>query len=228
MNRRIANVINSCDILIEVIDARCPNETINKEIEQLIKKKRKQMIRAISKVDLIPKWFAKEIAKKMNGFFVSSKNKTGIKKLLTEIERQAGKKEVYVGIIGYPNTGKSFLTNALKGRKKVSVGPKPGHTRGQQFIRLKEGIMLVDSPGTIEKGYLFAQMPEKMVNPSIPAVYLIKKNISKVKKFYSIDGKNPNDVLEEIKKKRNYKDTDDSARRILYDWNAGRLNIFWI
>ena len=228
MNRRVARVILKSDILLEVVDSRCAIETKNREVEAMIRRKKKQLIRVINKIDLIPRSFLKRVMENMKGFPVSSKTKRGIRKLLREIQRQAGKKHVFVGVVGYPNTGKSSLINALKGRKTVSVGPKPGHTRGEQFIRLKENIMLIDTPGTIEKGYLFGQKPEKIKNPIRPAVYLMEKDIEKVKEFYKVDGENAYEILENIKQKRRWKDIDNSARQILYDWNAGRLKIFWI
>jgi len=52
-------------------------------------------------------------------------------------------------VIGMPNTGKSTLINNLCGSKRTVTGNKPGVTRGEQWVRLASGIMLLDTPGTL-------------------------------------------------------------------------------
>ena len=52
-------------------------------------------------------------------------------------------------ILGVPNCGKSTLINSLSGKKNAIVGDKPGVTKGKQWIRLEEGLELLDTPGTL-------------------------------------------------------------------------------
>ena len=54
-----------------------------------------------------------------------------------------------VGLVGYPNVGKSSTINALVGQKKVSVSSTPGHTKNFQTIHLSEEIVLCDCPGLV-------------------------------------------------------------------------------
>ncbi|OMH86361.1 Large subunit GTPase 1 [Zancudomyces culisetae] len=56
---------------------------------------------------------------------------------------------VVIGLVGYPNVGKSSTINALLGSKKVSVGSMPGKTKHFQTILLTENIMLCDCPGLV-------------------------------------------------------------------------------
>jgi nuclear GTP-binding protein len=59
------------------------------------------------------------------------------------------KKSITVGIIGYPNTGKSSLINSLKRSKAAAVGAKPGFTRTMQEIKLDTNVVLLDCPGIV-------------------------------------------------------------------------------
>jgi nuclear GTP-binding protein len=52
-------------------------------------------------------------------------------------------------VIGYPNTGKSSIINALKRTRAVGVSPKPGHTVAMQEVVLDRHVRLLDSPGIV-------------------------------------------------------------------------------
>lgn len=70
-----------------------------------------------------------------------------------------------VGIIGYPNVGKSALINKILGRRRARTANTPGVTRSLQWIRVRtddfktsnKEFELLDSPGII---------PAKMVDQS--------------------------------------------------------------
>jgi large subunit GTPase 1 len=57
--------------------------------------------------------------------------------------------KLVVGLVGYPNVGKSSTINALLGEKKVSVSSTPGKTKHFQTIHLSSTIVLCDCPGLV-------------------------------------------------------------------------------
>ena len=54
-----------------------------------------------------------------------------------------------IGLVGYPNVGKSSTINALIGSKKVSVSSTPGKTKHFQTIHLSPNVILCDCPGLV-------------------------------------------------------------------------------
>lgn len=68
----------------------------------------------------------------------------------------AGKKPILqIGLVGYPNVGKSSTINALIGSKKVSVSSTPGKTKHFQTIHLSEDVLLCDCPGLVFPNFAF-------------------------------------------------------------------------
>ena len=59
------------------------------------------------------------------------------------------KTAIRVGVVGYPNVGKSSIINSLKRSKACSTGSVPGVTRCVQEIQLDKKIKLLDSPGLV-------------------------------------------------------------------------------
>ncbi|KAG4222472.1 Large subunit GTPase 1, partial [Phytophthora cactorum] len=58
-------------------------------------------------------------------------------------------KKLQIGLVGYPNVGKSSTINALIGAKKVSVSATPGKTKHFQTIHLSDKVILCDCPGLV-------------------------------------------------------------------------------
>ncbi|KAL7543333.1 hypothetical protein ACHAXR_012656 [Thalassiosira sp. AJA248-18] len=78
----------------------------------------------------------------------------GLLQLLKNYARSSGEKKkskmsITVGIIGYPNVGKSSILNSLKRFRAVGVSPRPGFTTSLQEVVLDRNIRLVDSPGVV-------------------------------------------------------------------------------
>ncbi len=256
--KKIANrIINNCDIVIMVLDARNPEHTRNRKLENEIKKLDKKLIYVLNKSDLVPlkvlyKWKKniKDENPNANVVFVSSKNKEGTRILRDTIKKYIqlkGIKEGKVGVIGYPNVGKSSLINALTGKKSAASGLVAGLTKGEQWIKLTKNIKLFDTPGVIEAKdeddlvIIGALRYEKIENPVEPAIKILKNlhsfdnNI--IKNYYNIDLESDEINEETIKKigeKLNYLgrngviDVDRAAKSIIKDYQDGKLNYYWV
>lgn len=61
----------------------------------------------------------------------------------------SSRKQISVGFIGYPNTGKSSIINTLRKKKVCNVAPIPGETKVWQYITLMKRIYLIDCPGVV-------------------------------------------------------------------------------
>jgi nuclear GTP-binding protein len=59
------------------------------------------------------------------------------------------KTSITVGVVGYPNVGKSSVINSLKRSKVCSVGSTPGVTKVSQLVHLDKNIKLLDCPGIV-------------------------------------------------------------------------------
>lgn len=147
------------DVFLEVVDARAPLSCRNPLLDKLIGEKARVII--LNKTDLADPavtdaWKRHFDAKPdTRAVLVSSKERQNVSRIVPEcrdlIESLGRKKPIMTRamIVGIPNVGKSTLINALVGQNKVSVAPKPGHTRSVQRIRLADDFELLDSPGIL-------------------------------------------------------------------------------
>ena len=103
----IKRITEKADVVIEVLDARMPELTRNKRLEERITK---PLIIVANKVDLISR---RAIGKLKDYVKVSSKKGQGIGTLIRLIKSKTKWKQPWVAVIGYPNTGKSSLINQL-------------------------------------------------------------------------------------------------------------------
>jgi nuclear GTP-binding protein len=86
------------------------------------------------------------------------------------------KHSLSVGIIGFPNTGKSSIINALTRRlgqgDKVTTGSEAGITKESRQVKLDSGIMLLDSPGIIFPSTVTDQTTLILLNVLPPSAVL--------------------------------------------------------
>lgn len=159
--RELHKVIDSSDVIIQVLDARNPDGTRCKQVEQFLKKDKqhKHLIFVLNKCDLVPTWVTQKWVAILSSeyptlaFHASLTNPFG-KGALIQLLRQFGKlhqdrKQISVGFIGYPNTGKSSIINALRKKKVCKVAPIAGETKVWQYITLMKRIYLIDCPGIV-------------------------------------------------------------------------------
>ncbi|CEO95877.1 unnamed protein product (mitochondrion) [Plasmodiophora brassicae] len=74
---------------------------------------------------------------------------------------------ITVGLIGYPNVGKSSIINALMGEKRVGVASMPGKTRHFQTLILSDRVTLCDCPGLVFPTFMNSQA-DLVVNGILP------------------------------------------------------------
>lgn len=152
------------DLIVELIDARIPFSSRNPEIDRLTNGKPRLIV--MTKTDLADSsvtalW--EEYYKKQGFVCVTVNAMTGQginqvfdaaeKVLADKIQRDREKgmvnRKIRMMIAGVPNVGKSSLINRLSGRSSAKTGDRPGVTRGKQWIRLKNGYELLDTPGIL-------------------------------------------------------------------------------
>lgn len=78
---------------------------------------------------------------------------------------------ITVGMVGFPNVGKSSVINALLGTKKVSASATPGKTKHIQTIALNDLITLCDCPGIVLPSVV-ASKAHLVVNATMPLDHL--------------------------------------------------------
>lgn len=154
-------------------------------------------------------------------------------------------KPLRVMIVGIPNVGKSSLINRLTNRKSARTGNKPGVTRGKQWLTLKNGMQLLDTPGI-----LWPKLEDQKTGLSLAFCGSIKDEILDIADLglefikymqteypqllcdrYRLEQteENPLDTMEEICRKRGFImpgkriDYDRCARTVLDEFRAGKI-----
>lgn len=162
--REVLEKIDLIDLVFEVIDARIPKSSKNKDIDAIIKNKPKILI--MTKLDLCDqqktnKWISYYENNGYRVIAVDLINNINLKQIYHEVDiqlQQLNKKRNEKGlkprkiralILGIPNVGKSTLINRLVGKKATNVGNKPGITKKLEWIRINEKLELLDTPGIL-------------------------------------------------------------------------------
>jgi ribosome biogenesis GTPase A len=230
----VNKVIKRSDIILLVLDARFPELSRNPELED--KTVEKPIIYILNKCDLVEKKSLEKWKRKLkNCVFVSAKKHFGVTILHRKILEQAKGKKVTIGVVGYPNTGKSSVINALRGKKSAKTSSQSGYTKGKQLIRISQNIMLLDTPGVFpyreedktKLALINAIDFNKVEDPDLVAMELIKQKPKMVQAFYDIKENDPEEFLEALAKKLNkigkggVFDLKKTAKIILRDWQRG-------
>jgi nuclear GTP-binding protein len=250
-------VVDCSDVVLHVIDARDVPGTRCTMIERHIAKNapHKHLVYVLNKIDLVPNWVAKrwmgELAKDRPtvAFHASLTHAFG-KGALISLLRQFGKlhedkKQIAVGIIGYPNVGKSSIINTLTSKKSVKVAPVPGETKIWQYVTLFRRISLIDCPGVVVdsagdtecdsvlKGVIRSERLETPEDFIAPLILMVKREHLAAQYKLPKDGpdtwKDANELMEMIAKRcgrlRKGGDPDlrSAAVMLINDYQRGRL-----
>ncbi|KXN82995.1 hypothetical protein AN958_01930 [Leucoagaricus sp. SymC.cos] len=163
--KALHKVIDESDIIILVLDARDPEGCRSKLVEEEVRRREvegKKLVFVLNKVDLVPKanaqaWlkhlrhttptlpFLSSSASQHQRANISSTTAPALMKLLKAYKPKAG--TAAVGVVGYPNVGKSSLINSLKRNKAMAA--QAGHTKEVQSVQLERGLRIIDSPGVV-------------------------------------------------------------------------------
>ncbi|CAF0854310.1 unnamed protein product [Rotaria sp. Silwood1] len=152
------------------------------------------------------------------------------------------KTSITVGIVGFPNVGKSSVINSLKRSQACETGSMPGITKQMQTVKLDKLIKLFDSPGIVmSKETNPASLIlrncvriETIENP-VPAIELLLNRCSKdqmMLQYNLSDFQDVNEFLSKMAlkmgslKKGGIPDIHKAAQRVLSDWTNGKLTYF--
>jgi nuclear GTP-binding protein len=244
----VKKVIKDASVVLIVLDARMIELSDNVEVNRMLKYHKKDFIYVINKIDLISKGYLAKLKKENKDWvFVSGKDGDGISGLRKRLQILAKKYKntnFAVGIVGYPNVGKSAIINALSRRAKAKVSGVAGTTRGIQFVNASK-IKILDSPGVIpfedneiKLGILGAKNPEKIRKRYRLVLEILRIFLSKdqgaLEDFYKIkvlEDFDEDQIIEEIGKAKGFLrkgglvDEERTLLHIIKDWQSGRLRL---
>ncbi|KAI1753896.1 P-loop containing nucleoside triphosphate hydrolase protein [Xylaria castorea] len=221
-------VVDQADVVLYVLDARDPEGTRSREVERMIMAAAsggKRLMLVLNKIDLIPPNVLKDWLAHLRRSFptlplraskpasnsqtfnhrdltVQSTSGTLFKSLKSFAASKQLKRAVSVGVIGYPNVGKSSVINALlsalggRGRAACPAGAEAGVTTSIRAVKIDSKLTLLDSPGIVfpssndsdspkrsaveERAHLILlnAIPPKQIDDPIPAVSMLLKKLS--------------------------------------------------
>lgn len=247
------------DVVIELVDARAPEASSNPMLHEVIAQKTKIIV--LMKQDLADpveteRWlhYFKEmgqIALAMNvndkrdvSNLIQTVTKTGLMEQQKMMDKGVQKRAVRALIAGVPNVGKSTLINRLAHKKIAKTGDRPGVTKQQQWIKVKNQFDLLDTPGILWPKFedqligvklaVIGTIKYELVPEQDVAAYLIEYIHSNYvhalpKRYGIIYGDDMWENFEQIGKKRGalegggHVNMDKVAEIVLQDFRLGKL-----
>lgn len=251
----VAEVIKKADIILFIADARMPELSRHADFEALFAKKQtesmtpKIRIIVFNKKDLVSGQRLKDLEKEFSdAFFVSATKNEGIGILRRHIQilaKSMKRHEPKVGVVGYPNVGKSAVINTLARRARARVTDKPGTTRGIQWVKAGS-LRILDSPGVIPLrvredtlALIGSKRAEKLAHPDLLAIkiihLLLEQDPTLLAGRYGLSREDitqsADEILLLIGKKRGFLskggvvDEMKTALMIVHEWQKGKLKV---
>lgn len=222
-------VVDQADVVLYVLDARDPEGTRSREVERMVMAAAsggKRLILVLNKIDLVPPPVLKAWLIHLRRYFptlplrasgsapnaqtfnhrdltVQSTSSTLFKSLKSFAASKQLKRAISVGVIGYPNVGKSSVINALLSRlggrggaAACPAGAEAGVTTSIRAVKIDSKLTLLDSPGIVFPSapegesaakkaveahahlILLNAIPPRQIEDPIPAVTLLLKRLS--------------------------------------------------
>lgn len=163
--RMIKANLSLVDAVVEILDARTPLSSRNPEMDRLTGDKPKIVL--LNKCDVADEkatqmWINYFQRKGITGIAVDCKSGKGLKNFLPAVKNKVLKElidkrnsngmtgaMIRLMIVGIPNVGKSSFINKMAGEKRAKVEDRPGVTRTKQWVKLGNGVELLDMPGVL-------------------------------------------------------------------------------
>ncbi|CBX99409.1 GTPase required for pre-60S ribosomal subunit nuclear export and maturation [Plenodomus lingam] len=249
-------VIDSSDVILHVLDARDPDGTRCRSVEKYIRTEapHKHLVFVLNKVDLVPSKVAAAWVRHLSrefptlAFHANINNSFGKGSLIALLRQfsslHSDRKQISVGMVGYPNTGKSSIINTLRKKKVCVVAPIAGETKVWQYITLMKRIYMIDCPGIVPPNQsdtdedLLLRGSVRVENVEYPAQYIpaVLKRVQPrhLQRTYDIKDYNDDAVtfLEILCRKAGRllkggeADIDGAAKMVLNDWIRGKIPWF--
>ncbi|KAM6225869.1 LOW QUALITY PROTEIN: guanine nucleotide-binding protein-like 3-like protein, partial [Porphyrio hochstetteri] len=161
-------------------------------------------------------------------------------RVLANYSRSEVKTTITVGVVGYPNVGKSSLINSLK-RSLCGVGATPGVTRCLQAVQLDKHIQLLDCPGvvmatgapTAAAPLRGALAPQRLRDPLGPAAAILRRcPPQQLSDLYGPPCPDPRQFLSHLARKQGRlrpggrPDPHAAAVALLRDWTSGKISYY--
>ena len=213
------------DIVGEIIDSRIPISSKNPVIDDVLKDKPRIMI--LNKSDMADenetkKWLSYYRKKGYGAVVVDALHSKGLDKIYSVAkemladkfkkleEKNLSSKTIRMMIVGIPNVGKSTFINSISKRKSAKIGDRPGVTKQVQWIKTKNDLELLDTPGV-----LWSKFEDERIGLHLAFTGAIKDEIMDIENlaFRFIDELNKRDI--NILKNR-YNLSEDSYEDTLY------------
>ena len=251
--------IKLVDLIIEVLDARIPLSSQNPLLQEIIGDKPKLI--ALTKSDLaanLDSWLKYFSDKNISAVATDSIKGAGIKNLIAaakniarpkthKLEKFGAKpRSARAMIVGIPNVGKSTLINRLAGVNRAKAENRPAVTRSKQWIKIDNGLDLLDTPGI-----LYHKFDDKDVALKLAWTYAINDDVLDIEQMVyklleTLAEKFPAGLIERYKlenlpsegheilnligmkrgciRKGGVVDIEKTARLILSEFRAGKIS----